>query len=146
MSECRRLTCACSNWFNDLPSLPASPKLASITLRGTSRLDAISFTLKSGQVFSHGGTGGNPVTLMLNAGETIKSAKLCWGTYNVGVNDPHTRNFYALLTMSAGRTASAGTTTTECATATTPVGFAIVGAYGQDGDKMDQVGWIYAQQ
>jgi hypothetical protein len=141
MTACLRLTRACSNWFNDLPSLPAGPKLASITLRGASRLDAISFTLKSGQVFSHGGTGGSPATLTLNAGETVTSAKLCWGQYN-----GDTRNFYALLTTSAGRTVSAGTTTANCSTATAPAGFAIVGVSGQDGDEIDQIAWIYAQQ
>jgi hypothetical protein len=47
--------------------------------------------------------------------------------------------------MSAGRTASAGTTTTDCATLTAPAGFVIVSAYGQEGDEIDQVGWIYAQ-
>ncbi|KAL1946645.1 hypothetical protein VTO73DRAFT_14749 [Trametes versicolor] len=127
-------------YFNDLPSLPASPKVASVTLRGGSRLDAVSFTLTSGATFSHGGTGGNANTLTLASGETITTAKLCWDKYN-----SETRNFYAQLTTSTGRTVAAGATTANCATVTAPSGFGIVGAYGQDGDEMDQLGWIYSQ-
>ncbi|KAG9088416.1 hypothetical protein FRC06_002051 [Ceratobasidium sp. 370] len=127
-------------WFNDLPSLPASPKAASITLRGGSRLDSISITLTSGATFTHGGTGGTANTLTLSSGETITSVKLCWGTYN-----GQTRNFYALATTSTGRTVSAGATTSDCATATAPSGFGVVGTYGQSGDEMDQLGFIYAK-
>ncbi|KAB5596424.1 Endonuclease/exonuclease/phosphatase family protein [Ceratobasidium theobromae] len=128
-------------WFNDLPSLPSSPKASSITLRGGSRLDAISITLTSGTVFSHGGTGGTAYSLTLSSGEAITSVKLCWGQYN-----NQTRNFYALVTTSTGRTVSAGATTSDCATATAPSGFGVVGTYGQGGDEMDQLGFIYAQQ
>ncbi|CAE6450469.1 unnamed protein product [Rhizoctonia solani] len=128
-------------WFNDLPSLPSSPKVASVTLRGASRLDAIAIKLTSGASFSHGGTGGTAYSLTLSSGETITSVKLCWGQYN-----SQTRNFYALVTTSAGRTISAGTTTGNCATATVPSGFGVVGAYGQSGDEMDQLGFIYAKQ
>lgn len=128
-------------WFSDLPSLPASPKVSSITLRGGSRLDAISITLTSGSVFSRGGTGGTAYSLTLSSAETITSVKLCWGEYN-----SQTRNFYALVTTSAGRTVSAGVTTSDCATATAPSGFGVVGTYGQSGDEMDQLGFIYAKQ
>ncbi|KAG9103504.1 hypothetical protein FRC07_009977 [Ceratobasidium sp. 392] len=127
-------------WFNDLPSLPISPKATSITLRGGSRLDGLSITLTSGTTFNHGGTGGAASTLKLSSGETITSVKLCWGTYN-----SQTRNFYALVTTSAGRTVSAGTITSDCATATAPSGFGVVGTYGQSGDEMDQLGFIYAK-
>ncbi|KAG9079648.1 hypothetical protein FS749_008339 [Ceratobasidium sp. UAMH 11750] len=127
-------------WFNDLPSLPTSPKAASITLRGGSRLDGISITLTSGATFAHGGTGGTASMLTLSSGETITSIKLCWGIYN-----SHTRNFYALATTSAGRTVSAGTATSDCATATAPSGFGVVGTYGQSGDEMNQLGFIYAK-
>ncbi|KAI0743582.1 mannose-binding lectin [Daedaleopsis nitida] len=128
-------------YFNDLPALPSSPKVASVTLRGANRLDAVSFTLTSGASFSHGGTGGNPATLTLASGEHLTSATLCWDKFN-----DETRNFFAQLTTSAGRTLEAGKTTANCATAAAPAGFGIVGAYGQDGDEMDQLGWIYAQQ
>lgn len=129
-----------SNWFNDLPTLPTSPKAASITLRGASRLDGISITLTSGAVLNHGGAGGTPSTLTLASGETITSVKLCWGVYS-----SNTRNFYALATTSTGRTVSAGTTTSSCATATAPSGFGVVGTYGQSGDEMDQLGFIYSK-
>ncbi|CAE6520906.1 unnamed protein product [Rhizoctonia solani] len=128
-------------WFNDLPSLPSSPKAASITLRGANRLDAIAIALTSGASFSHGGTGGTAYSLSLSSGEAIASVKLCWGQY-----DSQTRNFYALVTTSAGRTVSAGTTTSDCATATAPPGFGVVGTYGQSGDEMDQLGFVYAKQ
>ncbi|KAI0637752.1 mannose-binding lectin [Trametes polyzona] len=128
-------------YFNDLPSLPDSPKVASITLRGANRLDAVSFTLTSGAVLTHGGTGGDASTLTLGAGESLVSATLCWDKYK-----GDTRNFFAQLTTSAGRTVQAGKTTANCATASAPSGFAIVGAYGQDGDEVDQLGWIYAKQ
>ncbi|KAI0672605.1 mannose-binding lectin [Trametes maxima] len=129
------------SYFNDLPSLPSAPKVASITLRGANRLDAISLTLTSGAVLTHGGTGGDATTLTLAAGERLVSATLCWDKYK-----GDTRNFYASLTTNTGRTLSAGKTTDSCATATAPDGFGIVGAYGQDGDEIDQVGWIYAKQ
>ncbi|KAI0363494.1 mannose-binding lectin [Pilatotrama ljubarskyi] len=128
-------------YFNDLPRLPASPKVASVTLRGAARLDAVSFTLTSGDVHSHGGTGGDPVTLALSRGEFLTSATLCWDKHN-----GDTRNFYAQLATNAGSTITAGTATTNCAIATAPDGFGIVGMYGQDGDEMDQLGWIFARQ
>ncbi|CAE6400504.1 unnamed protein product [Rhizoctonia solani] len=128
-------------WFNDLTSLPSSPKVASVTLRGSSRLDAIAIKLASGALFSHGGTGGTAYSLSLSSGENISSVKLCWGQYN-----SQTRNFYALVTTSAGRTVSAGTTTNDCAIATAPSGFGVVATYGQSGDEIDQLGFIYAKQ
>ncbi|KAI0350734.1 hypothetical protein OH77DRAFT_1524604 [Trametes cingulata] len=105
-----------------------SPKVASVTLRGAARLDAVSFALTSGTVLSHGG-------------EYLTSATLCWDKH-----DGDTRNFFAQLTTNAGSTVTAGTATVNCAIATAPDGFGIVGMYGQDGDEMDQLGWIYAQQ
>jgi hypothetical protein len=130
-----------STWFSDLNSLPTSPVVSSITLRGGSRLDAVSFTLSTGLTLSHGGTGGTAVTLKLNSGESITSAKLCWDKYS-----DTTRNFYALLTTSSGRTVTTGVTTSSCGTATAPSGYAIVGMRGQSGDEMDQLGWIYAKK
>lgn len=130
-----------STYFNDLPSLPASPKVATVTLRGGSRLDSVAFTLTSGATFSHGGTGGTAGSLTLASGEYLTAATLCWGTYS-----GNTRNFYALLTTSKARTLASGTTTSSCATASAPSGFGIVGIYGQGGDEMDQIGWIYAKQ
>jgi hypothetical protein len=128
-------------WFSDLDVLPTSPVVASVTLQGAARVDAVSFTLSSGLILSHGGTGGTATTLALTAGEYLTSATLCWDKYN-----DTTQNFYLKLTTSAGKTVTAGTTTASCGTATVPSGFAIVGMRGQDGDEMDQVGWIYAKR
>ncbi|KAF8685417.1 Jacalin-like lectin domain [Rhizoctonia solani] len=129
------------NWFNDLSSLPSSPKLASITLRGANRLDGFSLALTSGRTFTHGGSGGDAYSLALGSGEYITSVKLCWGQ-----KDGHTRNFYAQATTNKGKSVQAGKTTSDCATATAPSGYGVVGTYGQDGDEVDQLGFIYAQQ
>ncbi|KAJ6486727.1 Endonuclease/exonuclease/phosphatase [Mycena sanguinolenta] len=128
-------------WFNDLPTLPAAPKASVLSLRGAARLDSVGISLTSGQTFTHGGTGGNPVSLTLVVGETIVSGTLCWGQF-----DGDTRNFYALFTTSAGRSITAGVMTDACATMTAPAGFGVVGFYGQDGDEMDQLGFIFAKQ
>jgi hypothetical protein len=128
-------------WFNDLPSLPAAPKARALSLRGGSRLDSVAITLTSGVSFTHGGTGGTLVSLTLAAGEAVVSGTLCWDVFN-----GDTRNFYALFTTSAGRTLTAGVITASCATMTAPAGFGIVGFFGQDGDEMDQLAFIYAKQ
>jgi hypothetical protein len=127
------------NWFNDLPALPAAPVASVLTFRGASRLDAVAVTLTNGATFSHGGTGGAAASLTLGAGEYWTSAQLCQGKYN-----GETRNFYIKATTSKGRTVAAGTATGDCATFTADEGFAIVGFLGQDGDEMDQLGFIYA--
>ncbi|CUA77320.1 hypothetical protein RSOLAG22IIIB_06648 [Rhizoctonia solani] len=128
-------------WFNDLPSIPSSPKLSSITLRGGNRLDGIALTLTSGQTFTHGGWGGNPYSLILASGEYVTSVKLCWDKKR-----GHTRNFFAEATTNKGQSVRAGSLTNNCATATAPSGYGVVGAYGQAGDEMDQLGFIYAKQ
>ncbi|CAE7202618.1 unnamed protein product [Rhizoctonia solani] len=128
-------------WFNDILSIPESPKLSSITLRGANRLDGLTLTLVSGQAFVHGGSGGSPHSITLASGEYITSVKLCWGQ-----KDGHTRNFYAQATTNEGRSLQAGKRTDDCATATAPSGYGVVGAYGQDGEGIDQLGFIYAQQ
>ncbi|KAG8706545.1 hypothetical protein FRC11_008157 [Ceratobasidium sp. 423] len=111
-------------WFNDLPSIPSSPRLSSITLRGANRLDGLSLTLASGQTFTHGGSGGDPYSLTLASGEYVTSVKLCWGA-----RDGHTRNFYAQATTNQGKSAQAGKTASDCATATAPSGYGVVGTY-----------------
>jgi hypothetical protein len=128
-------------WFNDLPSLPTSPKSSIISFRGANRLNSVGLTLTSGAVFTHGGTGGSAMSLTLGASEYWTSAKLCQGTYS-----SQTRNFYILATTSIGRTLSAGTATSDCSTFTAPTGWQIVGYMGQDGDEMDQLAFIYAPQ
>ncbi|CAE6404012.1 unnamed protein product [Rhizoctonia solani] len=128
-------------WFNDLASMPAFPKLASITLRGCDRLNGLILTLTSGQTFTHGGSGEQPYSLNLSLGEYVQSIKLCWGTKH-----GHTRNFYALATTNRGNSIYAGKTTIDCANATAPSGYGVVGAYGRNGEEIDQLGFIYAQQ
>lgn len=126
-------------WFNDIESIPSSPKTSIITFRGASRLDSVALTLTSGTTFTHGGTGGTQASLTLSSTEYWTSAKLCQGKYN-----DETRNFYILATTSTGRTLSAGTATSDCSTFTAPEGWQIVGYLGQDGDEMDQLAFIYA--
>jgi hypothetical protein len=128
-------------WFNDIASLPSSPKASVLTFRGGSRLDSVALTLTSGAVFTHGGTGGTAASLALASNEYWTSAKLCQGQYN-----SQTRNFYILATTSTGRTLASGTATSDCATFRAPSGWQIVGYLGQDGDKMDQLAFIYAPQ
>ncbi|GFF73519.1 hypothetical protein CNMCM6936_002954 [Aspergillus lentulus] len=129
-------------WFNDLDSLPTTftgqNKPSKISLRGAERLDSVSLTVTSGKSYTHGGTGGNLSELTLAANEYWTKAKLCQGQYN-----SHTRNFYLLATTSTGRTVSAGTATSDCKEFAAAQGWQIVGFYGQDGDEMDQLGFIY---
>ncbi|KAI9733594.1 MAG: hypothetical protein M1834_003196 [Cirrosporium novae-zelandiae] len=128
-------------YFNDLPSLPTSPKTSSITVSGGNRLDSVSLTLSDSTTFTHGGSGGTSYSLTLGDSEYWTEAKLCEGKYN-----SHTRNFYIKVTTSDGNTISAGKTTSDCETFTAPDGFQIVGFYGRDGDEMDRIGFIYAPQ
>ncbi|PVI08711.1 hypothetical protein DM02DRAFT_608066 [Periconia macrospinosa] len=129
-------------WFNDLDALSAvgAPSVASLTLRGSERLDAISATLSSGTVLSHGGSGGTAATLTLDAGETLKSAVLCRGNRN-----GKARIFSATITTSKSRTLTAGKATSDCATITAPQGYNMVGFYGHDGDEIDKLGFIYSR-
>ncbi|GFG23225.1 uncharacterized protein Mb0912 [Aspergillus udagawae] len=129
-------------WFNDLDSLPGTStgqnKPSKISLRGAERLDSVGLTLTSGKSYTHGGTGGALSELTLAANEYWTKAKLCQGQYS-----GHTRNFYLLATTSTGRTVSAGTATSDCQEFAAAQGRQIVGFYGQDGDEIDQLGFIY---
>jgi hypothetical protein len=127
------------NWFNDLESLPATPKASVLSFRGGSRLDSVGLTLTSGTTLTHGGTGGTAASLTLGSSEYWVTAKLCQGQ-----KSGQTRNFYILATTSLGRTLAAGTSTSDCATFSAPSGWQIVGFMGQDGDEMDQLAFIYA--
>lgn len=127
------------SWFNDLESLPATPKASVLSFRGGSRLDSVGLTLTSGTTLTHGGTGGTAASLTLGSSEYWVTAKLCQGQ-----KSGQTRNFYILATTSLGRTLAAGTSTGDCATFSAPSGWQIVGFMGQDGDEMDQLAFIYA--
>ncbi|KAL3422222.1 endonuclease/Exonuclease/phosphatase [Phlyctema vagabunda] len=126
-------------WFNDLDSLPASPKTSVITFRGANRVDSVGLTLTSGKAFTHGGTGGTAASLTLAASEYWTSAKLCQGVYS-----DTTRIFYIQATTSAGKTLSTGVATSDCVTYTAPANWQIVGYLGQDGDEIDQLAFLYA--
>ncbi|KAJ5952674.1 Mannose-binding lectin [Penicillium vulpinum] len=126
-------------WFNDLPSVPESPVVSEITFSGANRLDAVALKLNDGTSFSHGGTGGNKVSLTLNSEEYWTETELCTGKYN-----NNTRNFYIKATTSTGRSLEAGTSTTDCQTFTAPDGFAVVGFMGQAEDEVDQLALVYA--
>ncbi|KEP45064.1 endonuclease/exonuclease/phosphatase family protein [Rhizoctonia solani 123E] len=130
-----------ATWFNDLPSVHPLSKLAFIVLCGASRLDSLVLKLESGEIFTHGGSGGDCYLLLLRPKEYITSVKLCWGKKRA-----HTRIFYARASTNTGRPIRAGTTTNYCAIANAPAGYGVVGAYGKAGDEMDLLGFIYAQQ
>lgn len=129
-------------FYNDLPTLAniSSPRVSSITLRGASRLDALSMTLASGQTFTHGGTGGSAGTLTLNQGEILVSGTICQGKYN-----DETRVFYIQFSTSQGRTVSAGTKTSDCVTRSAESGWGIVGFTGRSGDEVDRVAFLYGK-
>lgn len=129
-------------WYNDLDTIAgvSSPKVSSVTLRGSERLDAISLSLSSGQSLSHGGTGGTEETLTMKAGETLTESTLCRGDRN-----NRTRIFYAEMTTSEGRKVSKGTKTNDCVTRRAGNGWSIVGFLGRGGNEVDQVGFVYSK-
>lgn len=129
------------NFFNDLPSIPSSPKVASITLKGASRLDSVSLTLRSGHTFTHGGSGGTASTLTLASGEYLTKATACQAQ-----KDSRTRLFYISFTTSTGRTVQAGTRSGECVDWVGDSGFGVVGFVGGSGDEVDQLAVIYGRQ
>ncbi|KAF2463475.1 mannose-binding lectin, partial [Lindgomyces ingoldianus] len=130
------------DYFNDITALStiSSPSVASITLRGANRLDALSITLSSGQALSHGGTGGTANTLNLDGGEKLVQATVCQGKYN-----DTTRIFYMQVISSLGRIVTAGKMTSECVVRTVEDGWGIVGFVGRDGDEIDRVGFVYGK-
>ncbi|WP_409468815.1 jacalin-like lectin [Streptomyces sp. HC307] len=124
--------------FNDADDLPTTPSPRTLTLRGGTRLDAVSLTHDGGRVLSHGGTGGTATSLTLASGEHLTSVKLTQGQ-----KDGRTRLFSAAFTTDRGRTLSAGTATTDTKTFTAPSGWQIVGFTGRAGDEIDKLGVLY---
>ncbi|MER6010929.1 jacalin-like lectin [Streptomyces bluensis] len=125
--------------FNDADDLPSTVSPRTLTLRGSSRLDAVSLTHDGGTVLSHGGTGGTATSLALAAGEHLTSVKLTQGQ-----KDGRTRIFSAAFTTDKGRSLSAGTATSEAKTFTAPSGWQIAGFTGRAGDEIDKLGVLYA--
>ncbi|WLW51311.1 jacalin-like lectin [Streptomyces sp. YU58] len=125
--------------FNDADDLPATPSPRTLTLRGSSRLDAVSLTLDGGTTLTHGGTGGTATSLTLASGEHLTSVKLTQGQ-----KDGRTRLFSAAFTTDKGRSVSSGTATSDAKTFTAPSGWQITGFTGRSGDEMDKLGVVYA--
>ncbi|MFC4498174.1 MULTISPECIES: jacalin-like lectin [Streptomyces] len=125
--------------FNDADDLPATPAPRTLTLRGSSRLDAVTLTHDGGRTLTHGGTGGTAASLTLAAAEHLTSVKLTQGQ-----RDGQTRIFSAAFTTDKGRTLAAGTATTDATTFTAPSGWQIVGFTGRSGDEVDKLGVLYA--
>ncbi|WP_329269416.1 jacalin-like lectin [Streptomyces sp. NBC_01451] len=125
--------------FTDADDLPATPSPRTLTLRGSSRLDAVSLTLDGGTALTHGGTGGTASSLTLASGEHLTSVKLTQGQ-----KDGRTRVFSAAFTTDRARTLTSGTATTDAATFTAPSGWQIVGFTGRSGTEIDKLGVVYA--
>ncbi|KUO03134.1 jacalin-like lectin [Streptomyces caeruleatus] len=125
--------------FNDADDLPATPSPRTLTLRGASRLDAVSLTHDGGTTLAHGGTGGTATSLTLASGEHLASARLTQGQ-----KDGRTRIFSAAFTTDKGRTLSSGTAASDARTFTAPSGWQIVGFTGRAGDEVDKLGVLYA--
>ncbi|MFI9832731.1 jacalin-like lectin [Streptomyces sp. NPDC051913] len=129
------------DYYNDIDSVPAAARAATIALRAGSRVDQLSVTLSNGTTLTHGGTGGTASSLTLASGEYVTTAYLCQAKYNA-----QTRIFYAKFTTNLGRTLAGGTTTSDCVTRTAPSGWQIAGFHGRTGDEVDKVGFIYTQR
>lgn len=125
--------------FNDADDLPANPAPRTLTLRGGTRLDAVSLTHDGGTALTHGGTGGTATSLTLAPGEHLTSVKLTQGQ-----KDGRTRIFSASFTTDKNRTLSAGTATSDAKTFTAPSGWQIVGFTGRAGGEIDKLGVVYA--
>ncbi|KAK0639556.1 endonuclease exonuclease phosphatase family protein [Cercophora newfieldiana] len=132
------------NWFSDVPVLSgvrAGVKVIAITLRGGSRVDSVGVTLSEGTVLRHGGSGGTAVTLTLGVGEFWTEGEMCQAQ-----KGGRTRVFYIGGRTSSGKEVQAGTKTGECVVYSAPRGWQILGFLGQDGDEIDQLGFVYGKQ
>lgn len=125
--------------YNDADNLPSTVSPRTLTLRGGSRLDAVSLTHDGGTTLSHGGTGGTATSLTLASGEHLTSVKLTQGQ-----KDGRTRIFSAAFSTDKGRALSSGTATSDTKTFTAPSGWQIVGFTGRSGDEIDKLGVLYA--
>jgi endonuclease/exonuclease/phosphatase family metal-dependent hydrolase len=122
--------------FTDLTT-SLSP-VRTISLRGGSRLDAVSLTLADGTTAKHGGGGGTATSLTLQPGEHLRQVTLSQGEFG-----GRTRVFSASFTTSQGRTIATGSPTGDAVTYTAPAGWRIAGFTGRSGDEVDRIGVIY---
>ncbi|OKK07614.1 endonuclease [Streptomyces sp. CB03234] len=125
--------------FNDADDLPSPVSPRTLTLRGGSRLDAVSLTHDDGRPLTHGGTGGTAASLTLAPGEHLTSVTLTRGR-----KDGRTRLFSAAFTTDKARTLRAGSATSDTVTFTAPAGRQIVGFTGRSGAEIDKLGVLYA--
>ncbi|KAG2932173.1 hypothetical protein PC114_g1916 [Phytophthora cactorum] len=128
------------NEFSDQPAAVSGQTITSLTVRGAARIDGLTLEVSAptAQTFTHGGTGGDPYTLKLGAGEYITSMEAHWGK-----KDDHTRVFYLNFGTSAGNSVSAGTQTDETGSVTAPDGYQLGGFFGRDGDEIDLLGVVW---
>ena len=117
---------------------PSTSRPTSVTIRGASRVDAISMSYANGTTLYNGGTGGSDNTLALNNGEYITQAEIYKNTYNGGY-----RIFYVKLTTNQGRTVSGGTKSGTALTLTAPAGSYIAAFFGRAEVNVDKLGVIY---
>lgn len=132
------------NWFSDGPVLAGRPgpiRVESITFQGGARVDGVSVILADGTVLKHGGEGGSASSLALKEGEYWTEGEMCQAQ-----KDKRTRIFYIKAKTSAAREVQSGTRTGECVVYRAPDGWQIVGFLGQDGNEIDQLGFLYAKR
>jgi len=130
-----------TTYFNDISKINTGVKPTKLSFKGHSRLDSVGLTLNDGNEFFHGGNGGQLSELKLNDDEYWTKSYLCTGKKN-----GHTRNFYINATTSAGNTLEAGKSTNNCELFEAPEGYQIAGFYGNNGDEVDLLGFIYIKQ
>ncbi|ETN10103.1 hypothetical protein PPTG_10831 [Phytophthora nicotianae INRA-310] len=130
------------NAFSDIPKLTLGQSLASITLRGEERLDAVTIQVlePQGLIYNHGGPGGKDSTLVFEAGEYVNSMEVHWCK-----NDGRTQVCYVNFGTSEGKNVSVGTKTQQSATAVAPKGFQLSGLFGRSEDEVYQLGAIWTR-
>lgn len=139
------------NPFNGIATLiegKSVPKLTTITLRGGSRMDGVSYAVSyaggGSTTTTHGGSGGTASTLTLNPGERVTQVTMCEGQ-----KDSRTRVFSVSLLTSTGRTLAAGTTTGSCTTSRAPTtagsggAWGLVSFWGRSGEELDRLGAVW---
>ncbi|KAI8799279.1 Six-hairpin glycosidase-like protein [Cladochytrium replicatum] len=115
-----------------------------IDLRGADRVDQIALLYgdrraavgdtKASYYQTHGGTGGNVVTLSVPRNASIVRLDSCIGSKGGG-----RRVFYVKFTLSTGSFAEVGKTTDTCYVYVPPSGQRIVGIFGRAGDELDAI-------
>jgi len=129
--------------FSDMASITLGQPLASVTVRGDARIDAITVHVETPAeaTWGHGGSGGVERTLTLEKDEYIDTMEVHWAK-----KSGHTRVFFLELTTSEGNAVSAGTKTDDSATVTAPEGFQLSGFFGRAASEVDQLGAIWTRR